>query len=388
MINGLFEQEAQGLLGITGMACEFRPFLAGEGLFSTDYCVALSSRVNRSPSWIASELERAVMLPAGARCHSEGNYLWLDLDRSLLPDIKNLVSLPSELSDALIVVPSYEGRSAPWAYLRVVSLAWQQFYLMHSRNVPCVLMVGSRVIDSHDSLRQYAHLLLEVEEKQGLSREPDIDELLEACSSGSRVFLWLASDSYPKIRFQSFYRSCVHENPARILRCPDANWLATNEKLLLPAFLRQQPSHRDILSLLMYLCSRVPAEDLDLNVPMYEEKSNILWYLSSLLSRVNKIESGKSADGASEYGVCSACSPVILPRLEVLRRMYPYFAARASCYGEMEPFNEVLGALASLLGATLNEAAVRQALRSGAEHAETEIVYSILGEFSAIIGWV
>ncbi|NMC63271.1 MAG: hypothetical protein GYA55_08880 [SAR324 cluster bacterium] len=385
-LNKELEAIAERLWPGVKSPCTFRPLIAKEnGHFSSDFCVSLSSEVNLSPGIIAENLLLNLSSFEELSLKRDGNFLVLEFLPNYFDEaaFKRIIELPTVESSS-IILPTYLSCSSPMAFVRVASLAFEQYLVMRSQGIHCSLYVGERKLPEGGVLEAYRHLLLEHRETEATPASDAVSYLLNAIAAAGndQVFVWLASTSLPKDCFQEVFKKAIYKQSKRILRTPDPNWSSGSESFIAPAYITQA-SDDDLWSLMLYLGSPLQADELDLFVPRFFERENLVWFLKSLVERIRKIEVEPLK--SEKEGLCSACDATILPRLGLYRAQYPFLLSRVCTHAEVELFNDALRQIALSLSVSLNQPALRQALRANIEHSGAEIIYSLSRIFSVIM---
>jgi len=377
-LNSHLENSAKSIWPDIKSRCSFRPALQEDknpGVFSTDFCIDLSSELNKAPTVIAEELLAESPAVEGVSWTQAGDFICVDLAHSSIAEavLAALIRREEPVPSA-IVIPPYVRSASPIAYLRTISLAWEQFVILRASGVGSRLYSGDRKIDSIDGFSEYCEAIQRLKNGEVSDPEGAYSAMSAAMKDAAeiRTFVWLASDALPKRLFQGFFHEHIHRNRNHILRCPDVNWNMSREALKIPEFMKR-PSADQLFAFLMYVTSEVPATDLDFSVPALEEKDNIVWFLSSLLSRIDRI-ARESSQGSKTCGRCSESAPSVLPRLERMTALYPFFLSRAKTHGEIERLNRVIRRIAQLLNIALNDPCVRDGLRGKMEHGGVEVI--------------
>ncbi len=360
----------------------------GTGIFSTDFCVDLSAELNKAPSVIAVEvLSKGTPSLEGLSLGVSGDFIHVDVAPEWFHNgrLRELVRIEVPGPSA-IVVPRYVQTAALPAYLRTMSLGWEQFVILQSQKVESRLYAGDRKFDSIGGFSGYGDAIGRLKKGEAAEPETACESMAWALSEAEdmKAFVWLSSDALPKPVFQRFFHENIHRRPSHVLRCPDANWNMSREAMRIPAYI-DNAVREQLFSFLMYLTGEIPATDLDLHVPALREKDNIVWFLSSLLSRLERI--GGDASAGDACGACSGGPPSVLPRLRRLTALYPFFLSRAAAHGEVERLNKVIRRAAQLVNIALNDAVVREGLRGKVEHAGLDVIEEAAAIFSVISAW-
>jgi hypothetical protein len=352
---------------------ELRPLVdLSLGDVGTDYFLKLANLLKLDPEIVGQR----VMQEAGRQCaldwNIENGFLNLKLPDS---DLMSITGKPVKTADCeyiILLQPAIRQLSS-WDLLRLSSLALVQMSVLRSLNLSVELFIGEQKVccqrEEQDFITDVFRAIIEEryskDSVDGIRSE--FEKVLDA-NRDKKTFIWLTPRFFPRRRFVSFFKAKLNDNPGIILRCPEQKWLSAKEYDLEPDSLLHWSSPA-ILSLIVYLAGGTAAEDLDLQVPLLNEKDNLFWYLSSTRQRIHTVlgnsplaDRSSSSDGGQNGSQGAGCDAALseLERAVLLRvKFLEYFYYNAGLHGEVRDFIDVFKGLLSSFNRLFNDPAFR-----------------------------
>jgi len=287
-IQGAFPEVASNSLPFLP---KFYPILDENlGHFSTDCLIRLARPLKRSPSEMALKLfEHLPNYLRGSLVESNG-YLNLRLSEAIFTLLKELKLVASESGRSFLVsVPEPQRGFAALPYLRLAASACLQSIFLNSIAIDHDFQIGenlhahscfdpievfrglwSRALSSALPLGSYSYLLQLIESKQ--EREA--------------IFCWIYPQAIDGAIFQEFSKNAYKAKSQIHFRMIERYWAFSGEEDL-ASIRTEELDAAQIFSMLCVLASQLKADEIDINSYAYSERANIVWNLSTSLSRLS-----------------------------------------------------------------------------------------------------
>ncbi|RMG42034.1 MAG: hypothetical protein D6719_07355 [Candidatus Dadabacteria bacterium] len=201
---------------------------------------------------------------------------------------------------SIFIAPPSSTVSA-WGALRLASLGLVQAAVLLQLGITARIWIGADLYTPNklchiiDIFRE----LLNSPVQSGYSNA-DLEEVIKGlvqAGKGEYVHLWMFSNSLPTATFQSIYKEYIQVNELVRFNCPGENWLKGFDPVIkFESFIEKDVS--ELKSLLVYLCSPSPAAELDFAVPFQKEAANLIWFVRSLIERLNRVTEGGAGKDA------------------------------------------------------------------------------------------